>query len=138
VVVLAVQELIGWWKARPGVLTGEWKQHIPTEHGEPEKVDQVTCKHIGKNLSGHIKRIQPPDQTSKEWYFSGQIRGPLVFMTFWATDAATNPGSYGTIQLNMIDDNTFKGFYVKLIVTTKNERFTGQLRQCHLEWKRGT
>jgi hypothetical protein len=57
-------------------------------------------------------------------------------MTFWTTDLTKNPGSYGTIQLHWINECELQGFYVKLIVTPDEPRFTGQLKQFQLKWMR--
>lgn len=134
--VLAVQEMIGRARSRKGVFSGEWEELILAQHGEAEKHDQVTCKHVGNTVSGSIRRQHPTDQTHKNWRFQGHVRGSLIFVTFWATDAAKNPGSYGTIQLHMINEKQLKGFYVKLIVTASQDKFTGELKQVHVEWLR--
>ena len=134
--VLAIQELITIARSRKGVFTGKWDQLIKAQHDEPEKHDLVLCKHVGETIRGTIRRKNPTDQEFKSWMFQGQVRGSLVFVTFWAKDSAKNPGSYGTIQLHIIDEKHLKGFYVKLKVTAAQDKFTGELQKIQLDWQR--
>lgn len=135
-VVLLIKEVLSYLKSRKGVFTGEWDQIIPAQQGEPAKHDLVHCQHIGRNIEGKIERLQPKEQRYKNWRFQGQVRSQVLFVTFWTTNEAKNPGSYGTIQLNIITETQLSGFYVKLIVAALEERFTGQLKKFQLEWVR--
>jgi hypothetical protein len=132
--------LVDYIKSRRGVLTGSWIQRIPAQKGQPAKMDRVNCRHIGSCFTGDIQRVEPSEQKHKQWQFSGQLRGSLVFMTFWTTDLARNPGSYGTIQLNMIDDAHLWGFYVKRVVASNVDRdkwqFTEGFEQFEIDWMR--
>lgn len=130
------QEVIAYFRAGRGDLTGAWSQEIPPQEGEPRKLDVVRCREINGKLAGKIRREEPAQQKVKRWEFEGRRRGSLVFLTYWSTDRDRNPDSYGTIQLNRIGDNHWEGFYVKLITKPGgNARFTGELKQIQLDWK---
>jgi len=131
---LLAQEAFKYLRSRRGILTGTWSQIIEPQKGEPFKRDLVRCHHIGSDLRGTIERIEPNDQ--KRWMFQGKRIGNLVFVTFWRSNQLRNPGSYGTIQLNVINENDLRGFYVKLIVTAGQKNFSGELQDFLLQWKR--
>lgn len=133
--VFAAKAIVKYFQERSGPLTGNWTQLIPPQKGEPEKRDIVQCRDYGSKIIGEIKRSAPPDQSTKCWKFQGIRHGSLVFLTFWTTDRGNNPDSYGSIQLNRIGDNHYKGFYVKLIVTSGEQRFTGQFETFSLDWE---
>lgn len=132
--VLLVQLSIRYWREERGQLTGQWDQVIPKSGAEPEKHDLVSCRDNGSWLKGKIERIEPIDQNFKKWRFLGLRRDALIFLVFWSTDKIRNPSSFGTIQLHFATSNCWEGFYVKLIVTSKGEQFTGQLEEFNLVW----
>lgn len=133
---LLAQELIAHLKSRKGPLTDEWDQII--DEGGVTKRDRVHCRQIGDRLEGTIERVEPADQKYKTWRFQARIRGSMLFGMFWATDLKKNPGSYGTLQLHMIDYSTLEGFYVKSTTTLNKSRFIGQLKEFHFKWHRVT
>lgn len=130
------QEGFLYLRSRRGILTGTWSQIIDAQKGEPFKHDLLRCRHFGSDLRGTIERIEPKDQDYKRWTFRGKRIGNLVFVTFWTSDQVKNPASYGTIQLNVINENDLRGFYVKLIVTPGQKQFSGDLQDFSLQWKR--
>jgi hypothetical protein len=132
------QQAFQYIRSRRGILTGSWSQIIDAQKGEPFKRDLVRCRHSGSELRGTIERIEPKDQSYKRWTFRGKNIGNLVFVTFWTGDQVKNPGSYGTIQLNVINENDLRGFYVKLIVTPSQKQFSGVLQDFSLQWKRSS
>jgi hypothetical protein len=133
---LLAQEIIAYIKSRKGPLTDEWEQII--DAGGIAKRDRVRCRQIGDRLEGTIERVEPADQKYKMWRFQARIRGAMLFGMFWATDLKKNPGSYGTLQLHMIDYSTLEGFYVKSTTTPEKSKFIGQLKEFHFKWHRVT
>jgi hypothetical protein len=136
VVGMLTQEVFLYFRSRRGILTGTWSQIIDAQKGELFKRDLVKCLHFGSDIKGTIKRIEPECQNYKRWKFRGKRIGNLVFVTFWTDDQINNPLSYGTIQLNVIDENDLRGFYARLVVTLGQKQFSGELEDFVLQWKR--
>jgi hypothetical protein len=127
------KELITFLKYRKRALTGEWEQII--EDGQTIRRDLVHCRHIGDRLEGTIERLEPADQNYKRWKFEAQKRHSMIFGTFWATDL-TNNESYGTIQHYLITNSKLEGFYVKLEVTTEENKVVSNLKETRFRWQR--
>ena len=128
-------------KVLKGNLSGTWYQKIPSWGNEPEKLDLVECVHHGDTMSGKIRRLKPEDQRYKSWEFAMKVRRSLIFGIFLSDDLRKNPGSYGTLQLNMLDENHLQGFYVRLAVFSSSPSeptFTDELRQIPFHWERVT
>ncbi|MHB8595433.1 MAG: hypothetical protein ACYDER_01330 [Ktedonobacteraceae bacterium] len=137
VVVVFVQDALSRRRARSGFLTGEWEQVIYDTKGVTEtRKDRVIVRHEDNVVKGHVNRLEPIDQRFKSWDLSGRIEGHMLFCTFWSTDLKKNPGSYGTVQLHMINQSRFTGFYLKLGITSKPTGFSEALIQTKLEWRR--
>lgn len=136
-----VSRTLPWFyrKIRRGNLSGTWYQVIPSWEGEPEKLDLVECVHYRDTITGKIRRLKPENQRYKSWEFTTKIRRNLIFGIFLSDDVRKNPGSYGTLQLNMLNENHLQGFYVRLTVSplSPNEAtFTDELRRIPFQWKR--
>jgi hypothetical protein len=134
VVGFLLKEIIAYVKGRKGPLTGVWEQTI--SEGTITKRDYVKCRQIGDNLKGKIERKEPIDQVSKKWKFQAQIRGSMLFGIFWATDLKRNPGSYGTLQLHMMNQSKLEGFYVKTTTTLEGSKIIVQLKKIPFSWQR--
>ncbi len=122
-----------------GNLSGTWYQLIPPSGNEPKKMDLIECIHEGDTLTGKIKRLEPQDQRFKSWEFTIKVRQNFAFGFFWADNVRVNPGSYGTLQLNMLNETHLQGFYVKLIAAPmlqEDTRFSEELHRTPLQWKR--
>lgn len=128
-------------RTRRGELSGLWYQIIPQHGTEPNKIDRVECKQINDRLTGNISRIFPPNQRFKEWEFEAKTKRNLLFGTFWSRDTSKNPGSYGTLQLNIIDEKHLEGFYVRLLTVAAEEGtpvFTNKLERIPFSWKKAS
>jgi hypothetical protein len=125
-------------EARKGEFTGEWKQIIPPYDGEPEKIAVVKCKHIGDKLYGQTERISPKAQFVQRWQVEARIKRGLIFGIYWPEDSAKLPGSYGTLQFKILDENLFDGFYVRVRSTQKDEQgaFKETLNTIPIKWER--
>jgi hypothetical protein len=115
---------------------GDWWQRIPSQKGEPEKLDWVHCSHGGENLDGFVHRILPIDQQEKVWNFRGKKKELFVFTTFWTRSEKVNPGSYGTIQLMKSSHNRFDGFYMKSIPKKTGGGTSLHLEHFEMTWDR--
>ena len=126
------------WQYRRGELTGEWEQTIYNNKGKIIKTDLVVLKHnhFNKKIIGTIHRKSPNKESKKEWYFEGIIRGNMLFMIFWSNDLSKNPGSYGTIQLNEVNESNLTGFYIRPNSDGKNGEILKILNKTTIEWKR--
>ena len=136
IATILARELFLYIKSRRGVYSGKWIQIIYDEDGNEIKRDEVIAKHIGNTLRGTVRRVFPENQAHKRWRFEGQIRGRLFFGIFWSTNVVRNPNSYGTLQLNIVNENEMDGFYVKLVTNAEGFVFTQRLKQVKLKWKR--
>lgn len=128
----------GFFAGRKGELSGSWHQIIPRQDNEPEKLDLVRCKHTNSRVYGTITRLNPSNQVEKEWEFEAKLRNDLFFGVFWPKDSSINPGSYGTLQLQIINVNSLKGFYVKhlkVAAETKNQ-VNAELKPIQFEWEK--
>jgi len=126
------------WQYRRGVLTGEWEQIIYNDAGDIKKKDLVILKHnhFTQKIIGKIHREFPDKESKKEWVFEGIIRGNILFMLFWANDVSINPKSYGTIQLNEINESNLTGFYIRATSDGKDGEMLNILHKTIIEWKR--
>ena len=57
-------------------------------------------------------------------------------MLFWANDVSINPKSYGTIQLNEINESNLTGFYIRATSDGKDGEMLNILHKTIIEWKR--
>lgn len=128
------------WQYRRGELTGEWKQIIYDKTGNIKKTDSISLKHnhFSKKISGKICRKSPDEESKKEWLFEGIIRGNILFMIFWSKDVSINPGSYGTIQLNEVNESNLTGFYIRPSSDGRDGEILNVLHKTTIEWKRST
>ena len=134
--VLLFQQGLAYFQARRGFLTGEWEQLIFDIDGKVEKRDRITIHHAGDTFKGLVRRLEPIDQSYRSWHLLGRIEGNMIFCIYWSTNFRLNPGSYGTIQLHMINHWDFTGFYVKLVVADKLTEFSEAFASTRLQWKR--
>jgi len=108
---------------RRGSLHGEWWQHIPAHGRQPAKLDLVSCRHTGDELTATIRRVEPEEQDHKRWTFLGHVRNSMVFGAFFSDDP--NDLSYGTIFLRVgVEATRLDGHYTRLHVVD-----SGKLRQ---------
>jgi hypothetical protein len=136
IAVLLLQQALSYFKARRGFHTGEWEQVIYDADGKAEKRDRVTIHHEGETFKGLMRRLEPVDQSFRSWHLLGRIESNMIFCIYWSTNFRVNPGSYGTIQLHMINHWDFTGFYVKLVVSDKLTEFSEAFTSTRLQWKR--
>lgn len=122
---------------RTGELAGTWDQQVLDENGVVAKLDEVRCRHYGTHIKGTIRRIDPIDQQSKRWRFYGEVRHKLLFCIYFTTSAKKNPGSYGTIQLHILNNGLLEGFYVRIKETADDEmKLASELSRVRLKWVR--
>jgi hypothetical protein len=133
---IVIQEATSYWRGRSGFLAGTWDETLYDKQGNIAKIDRLVLRHHGNIIKGKIRRLQPPDQTFKRWQLYGRIEGNLLFGIFWSTDLKRNPGSYGTMQLHMLNQSSFTGFYVRLDIASNQAGISETMTRLKLEWKR--
>lgn len=135
-VAIVLQEVFAYWRGRSGFLAGRWDETLYDKQGNVAKIDRIVVQHHGNVVKGRIRRLNPVDQSFKRWRFYGRIEGNLLFGVFWSTDLRRNPGSYGTIQLHMLNQSRFTGFYVRLDVASDLTGISETMSRLKLEWER--
>jgi hypothetical protein len=136
VIAVGFPAVYKWYRTKKGLLTGCWIQLI--NDGDVIKQDEVTCRQLGYDISGYIKRKEPNDQIQKKWKFIGRIHGEKVFIVFWSLDHRINPDSYGTIQLHVKSDVELRGFYTKAISeldTHRHDQHLSTFKTIPLIWR---
>jgi len=136
--------LFGWIRnelqARRGEYTGEWTQIIPAWEGEPQKIAIVTCKHRGDRLYATTVRTEPPADYPQRWKVEARHKRGLVYGIYWPEDASKLPGSYGTLQFKVVNDNLFAGFYVRAHSAEGGDpgqsEFSEKLKSIPIRWER--
>lgn len=124
-------------ETRRGEFTAEWKQFIPPYEGEPEKIAIVKCRHVGDKLFGQTERIFPKGPYVQRWEVEARIKRGLIFGIYWPEDSSKLPGSYGTLQFKIVDENLFDGFYVRARPSQKEHgEFVETLKTIPIRWER--
>jgi len=131
-------ELRTYLQARRGEFTGDWKQIIPAFEDEPEKIAIVRCKHVGDRIVARTERVLPESPVVQRWEVEGRIKRGLIFGIYWPEDSSKLPGSYGTLQFKIVDENLFDGFYVRArsAQTTDKGEFIEKLKTIPIRWER--
>lgn len=126
------------WRFRRGDLSGKWIQYIDAYSDQPQKQDKLLIRHnhVTRMMVGKINRSYPENQEFKEWEFEGRLHENLIFIIFWAVDLKQNSGSYGTIQLQRIDEGHLRGFYIRAKADGTTDSLTYTVNKIPLEWKR--
>jgi len=138
IAAVVVSKLWEMWQYKKGDLTGIWEENIYDSSNNILKKDRVELKHnyFTKKVLGKVKREFPKEEDYKEWEFQGIVRGNMLFILYWSTDLSTNSGSYGTIQLNQINESKLTGFYIRPISKGKNDKVSNSMKKVVLDWSR--
>jgi hypothetical protein len=127
-----------YFQSSKGEFTGTWKQTIPPYQSEPEKIATVKVKHIGDKIICTTLRTSPKLQFDQAWKVEGRIKRGLIFGIYWPKDSSKLPGSYGTLQFHIIDENLFDGYYVRANAQKVNAsgQFVEKLNFIPIKWER--
>lgn len=92
--------------------SGTWKDEIYDENGTVVKKDVFTIKHNKQTnqVTGHIKRVFPNEQTHRKWKCSGVITDNHFILSFWSNDLIMSDGCVYTV---LVDDYTYEGYYLR-------------------------
>lgn len=136
VVFTWLTHLVQSWR---GEFTGKWTQIIPPHAGEPEKIAIVTCRHRGDRIYAKTLRTLPTADFPQRWHVEGRIKRGLMFGIYWPETASRLPGSYGTLQFKIVNENLFAGFYVRARVSEAPDacmEFEETLNTIPIRWER--
>lgn len=126
--------------SRRGELTGTWRQIIPPFEGEPEKLANVKLRQVGDRLKGTTHRTAPRLEFEQEWKVEARMKRGFAFGMYWPKDTARLPGSYGTLQFKIVDENRLEGFYVRVRMEPEagnnQTRFRECLKTIPIQWER--
>jgi len=124
--------------SRHGEFTGVWQQIIPPFEGEPEKLATVKVRHVSDRLIATTHRTAPKLAFAQNWKVEARIKRGLVFGIYWPEDTSKLPGSYGTLQFKIRDENRFEGFYVRVRPDGGDDimEFRESLKTIPLRWER--
>ena len=89
-----------------------WKDEIYDENGNVVKKDIFTIKHNKRTnqITGHVKRVFPNEQTHRKWKCSGVITDNHFILSFWSNDLIMSDGCVYTV---LVDDYTYEGYYLR-------------------------
>jgi hypothetical protein len=135
---ILLKPLWDYLASRRGEFTGEWLQVIPPFEGEPEKLATVKIKHVGTRIYGVTERTKPKEAFLQRWKVEGRVQRGLVYGMYWPEDYSKLPGSYGTLQFKIRDENYFEGFYVRVRSGTGADlnEFRDSLKTIPIRWER--
>lgn len=128
-----------YFRSSKGEYTGTWQQIIPPYQNEPEKIAIVKIKQLGDKLICKTVRTVPKLEFKQEWRFECRIKRNLIFGIYWPKDGSRIPGSYGTLQFHIVNDNLFEGFYVRAQHNSSlnaERQFVDKLNTIPLKWER--
>jgi hypothetical protein len=125
-------------RSSKGEYTGTWQQTIPPYNNEPEKIAIVKIKHIGDKLICSTLRTSPKLNYRQEWKVEARAKRNLIFGIYWPIDGSKLPGSYGTLQFHIVNENLFDGFYVRAHAQpiNKDGQYVDKLSTIPLRWER--
>ena len=135
---VVMKPLSDYVRSRNGEFSGRWKQITPPHEGEPEKIAIVQVRHVGDTLYARTERITPKLAFLQRWKVEARVKRGLVFGMYWPEDSAKLPGSYGTLQFKIRDENLFDGFYVRArnAPVTDVNQYSESLKTIPLRWER--
>jgi|SRR5829696_4388130 len=141
VVIRALSTLVQIGRARRSHLAGVWYQTSPDPRGVQEelRVDQLHVHTLGSHIWGYADRQSPTDEQPKRWRFRAKVSGALIYGYFWTTDIHSNPRSYGTFHLQMVDPYLWVGRYTTAVGAVEPDStftVTQELKDFPLEWNR--
>lgn len=107
-----------------------YKQIIYNDENTKIKEDIVQLKYNlrTQKIKGTIIRQFPINEVHRSWEFDGIIRNGIFFITFCSDDLVKNPNSYGSIQLESINNN-YVGKYIKPYRDNESN-----FKVCKIEW----
>jgi hypothetical protein len=119
IIILIAQWI--WHKIQEsrGGYTGIWENQIFDENKNVVKRDRLDLRQTGEQAAGHIQRLFPENQRHRQWNLAGRIKGRDFFAIFWSLDPSVH--SYGCWYIHQVDDDTFRGYYLRLSETDHDQ-----------------